>query len=111
MKHKITTDAMRPASTKEKCFYCNRNIGAIHKDTCVLVKKKVKVKMEIEYEIDVPAHWTKEDIEFHRNEGSWCSLNALPELDKLTEDGSCLCGIMHFTYIPNHDSKPFLEET
>ncbi len=95
----VTEKAMRPASDKRECFYCNVPIGGVHKTDCVLRHKKVLVRMTVEYEIEVPAFWEKKDVEFHRNEGSWCSNNALPELEKLADEKNCLCHCMNYECI------------
>lgn len=93
----VTSEAMRPASPDSRqCFYYQQPINQPHKQTCVLIKKKVLVRMTVEYEIEVPASWNKQMIEFFRNEGSWCSDNALNELENLSEDKGCLCSVMEF---------------
>ena len=38
-------------------------------------------------------------IEFRRNEGSWCSSNALRELEAMTKRGECLCRHTKFEYV------------
>ena len=109
MKYKVTKKAMRPVSNVEGCFYCGSSIGSYHKDSCVLVSKRVKVKATIEYEIEVPNSWSKKDVEFHRNEGSWCASNMLGEMKKLEEKEGCLCQFTKFEYIGD-TSKSFLDE-
>jgi len=105
----VTEKAMRPASDKRRCFYCLAPIGDEHKQDCVLVKKKVTVQMKISYEITVPASWEKHQIEFQRNDGSWCADNAISELEEIAEKEGCLCNRAEFEYIGG-DSKPFLDE-
>lgn len=106
----VTRDAMRPASDKERCFYCHEPIGGTHLDAGVLVKKRVKVRATVEYEIEAPAAWTDKDIEFHRNESSWCANNLIGELERLRCAATgCLCDCTEFTY-SGGDSEPFLEE-
>jgi hypothetical protein len=105
----VTRKAMRPASDREECFYCLQPIGAAHKPDCVLIEKKVLVRMTVEYEISVPSCWSKEDIEFHRNEGTWCAGNIIEELQELAGESECLCNCTRFTYLGG-DSKPFLAE-
>ena len=107
----VTEAAMRPASSSPQCFYCQQAIGAEHKPTCVMINKKVKVRMTVEYEIEVPASWDQEQIEFHRNEGSWCSNNALAELEALfgDEGGQCMCDSTRFEYL-GHESPAYLDE-
>jgi len=105
----VTKAAMRPASDKEECFYCHQAIGQEHKADCVLVMKKVKVRLVIEYDVNVPSDWNKENIEFHRNHGSWCGDNVLDELSDLAVKDGCLCGKAHFEYLGD-TSEPFLKE-
>lgn len=62
----VTEKAMRPASPERKCFYCTAPIGKNHWSNCVLVKKKVQIKVTLKYEIDVPAHWTPEQVKLHK---------------------------------------------
>ncbi|HQR21884.1 MAG TPA: hypothetical protein PKV98_13505 [Burkholderiaceae bacterium] len=87
----VTTAGMRPNSRSEHCFYCGEPVGANHKSNCVLVLRKAKVRMTIEYEIEVPASWGADLVEFQRNGGSWCASNALAELEKLEDSCGCLC--------------------
>ena len=104
----VTKKAQRPAKMDGRCFYCNELIGSNHKLDCVLVQKKVKIKMTVEYEVDVPSSWNKENIEFHRNEGTWCSNNAIDELETAFEK-TCMCGTTKFKYIKDI-SEPYLSE-
>lgn len=92
----VTKAAMRPVTDAEECFYCKRLIGADHKEDCVLLNSKAIVTATITYEIDVPAFWTKADIEFHRNEATWCSDNMLNDLEQLSEKNGCLCGEIQY---------------
>lgn len=79
-----------------RCFYCSEPVGGWHKADCVRFTKKVMVRAIIEYEIEVPDFWQKENIEFHRNEGSWCTDNMLDELEALSESEGCLCHCVRF---------------
>jgi hypothetical protein len=107
----VTEAAKRPAlPNAASCFYCQQPIGDSHKSDCVLVKRKVTVRMVVEYEIEVPAHWDKEQIEFHRNRGSWCSDNAMDELEQLQEADGCLCARMRFALVRDA-GEPFLVES
>lgn len=105
----VTKKAMRPASSQERCFYCHRDIGKEHSHECVLIKKKATVRMIVEYEVDIPNDWGESDVLFHRNMGSWCSDNAVQELEELSEENNCLCGIIVYEYVGN-ESEPFLDE-
>ena len=84
----------------ENCIYCKSKIGEPHKVGCVVRERTVVVSATIQYVITVPEDWTKEQIEFHRNEGSWCSDNGLREIDNFRErTDHCLCGNMYYKYI------------
>ena len=105
----VTEKAKRPAKSDENnCFYCQRPIGQPHKTDCVLIRKKAKVKLTIEYDIVVPAFWDEHDIEFHRNESSWCKSNLIDELEEIDKE-RCLCSIADFKYIKD-TSKEYLQE-
>ena len=93
----------------KNCMYCFQPVGKEHKD-CVLVKKRVKLKVEVEYETDVPYHWDKDDIEFHRNGSSWCATNILSEIEEFEEnDKFCLCEYAYSKYIED-TSGPFMRK-
>lgn len=94
----VTPDCERPNRMDGTCFYCYEPIGGLHKDDCVCFTKKVKVRAIIEYEIEVPNFWGKGNIEFHRNEGSWCSSNIIEELEALDKK-DCLCGCTTFEFV------------
>lgn len=91
------------------CFYCLQKIGEDHLPTCVLINKKARVKMTVTYEIDVPNTWTEENIDFHRNESSWCASNAIKELEAWDDENGCLCPVAEFEVVEMSD-KPFLDE-
>lgn len=100
-------DGIRPAGRNDTCFYCGSKIGEYHKGDCVVVTKKVKVRATIEYEIEVPHFWDNEQIEFHRNEGSWCSDNLINELQVIEKrNDDCLCYYTEFEYIETTDNTP-----
>ncbi len=109
----VTPAACRPVQTvKDRCFYCKQMIGSAHKAECVLVKKKVVVRLIMEYEVSVPADWAPDQIEFHRNESSWCADNLVDELAALAEsqDGNgCLCGCAKFAFVRDNGA-PYLSE-
>lgn len=106
---KVTGLATRRASKNLECFYCKQPIDGLHKPDCLLIRKRVKIRMVVEYEIEAPNCWGKYDIEFQRNEGSWCADNAIYELQKLSEDSGCICGHVEFEYIGD-ESSPYLNE-
>lgn len=85
----------RPARMDGKCFYCSQLIGAQHKPDCVIVSKSVTVRLVLDLVIVVPRHWDKDDIEFARNDGSWCKNNLLRDLgdwvDRTDKDEGARC--------------------
>lgn len=91
---------IRPAGSPDHCFYCGVERGGVHKPECVIRKRTVVVQMTIEYVVAVPEFWTPEQLEFHRNEGTWCALNGLAEIDNLHErTGDCFCGRTTYKYL------------
>lgn len=110
----VTEASMRPASSKRECFYCHQPIGSTHKFECVLISKRVRVKAIIEYDIDVPAHWEKVDVEFARNESSWCADNIVGDLERhierMNERGFCMCDDVHVSMLEDSDEF-FLSES
>lgn len=100
----VTAAAERPGNVKPgQCFYCHQPIGSFHGDECVLIEKQVQVDLKLRYCVMVPAHWTAGDVEFHRNEGSWCADNLVEELQKIRDQGNevdeCLCNDAKFTFV------------
>ncbi len=103
----VKDEDVRPARQDGTCFYCRQELGTAHKEECVIWTKKVKVRVTVEYEIEVPRKWTKENIEFHRNEGTWCADNMVAELegvmgsswDSEEEYRPCLCGAVKYEVI------------
>lgn len=107
----VTEKATRPAvNDKTRCFYCQAPIGTPHRKDCVLISKKVKISATIEYEIEVPAHWDKDQIEFYRNEGSWCASNMIGELKRLDRNLGCVCGRVKTELVEDDVSEPYLSE-
>jgi hypothetical protein len=82
---------IRTAGNPDECFYCHQKVGTLHKEDCVILQKKVKVRYIFDIEIEVPFSWDKEMIEFHSNEGSWCSDNSIQELKTFAKEKGCLC--------------------
>ena len=100
----VTDAAKRPADAKATCcFYCRQPIGAAHKGTCVLIDQRVTVRAIIEYDVFVPAAWTADQIEFHRNEGSWCASNGVREIERVAKrleaENNCPCGTMKYEFV------------
>ena len=109
MEFKVTKKAMRPASIREECFCCQQAIGESHKPDCVLIRKTVKVRAVVEYEINVPNGWDANQIEFHRNEGTWCCNNMIDELKAFSDLHGCLCDVTEFKHLSDI-SGPVLKE-
>lgn len=92
-KFMVTDQAKRPASPADKCFYCQSPVGDFHDERCVLVLRKVRLSVTFVVDADVPAFWEVDDIEFHRNESSWCQSNILEDISaQFPDDDECLCG-------------------
>ncbi len=105
----VTYAAMRPARMDGTRFYCGQRVGSTHLDDCVLIKKRVAIRATIVYEVDEPSLWSKEDIEHHKNGGSWCASNAADEIAHYVDGIGCLCGHAKFEYLSDV-SGPFLKE-
>lgn len=95
----VEEHGIRPAGYPNHCLYCQEPRGGEHDPECVIRERTVVVRLTIEYVIDVPEAWTPEQIEFHRNEGSWCSDNVYSELGALSEHAQCLCDFTKFEYV------------
>jgi len=89
MLFKVTKKAQRPADMNGKCFYCQQPIGSYHKN--------------------VPVDWSREMIEFHRNDGTWCSDNLVKELQEIITTDTCLCPLTNFEYLET-TGEPKLKE-
>lgn len=108
-KYIVTSLAKRPASNAERCFYCHEAIGDHHLEDCVLVIKKVLVRVVVEYEMDMPANWDKNQVEFRLNESSYCASNLLDDLKEFEKENGCLCAFVHYEYLRDV-GEPYLEE-
>jgi hypothetical protein len=64
--------------------------------------KTVRVRATVEYDLQVPESMSKEDIEFHRNEGTWCGDSLVEELQGQVHSAEgeeyrpCLCGVVRY---------------
>lgn len=99
----LNDGGIRPAGSPDGCFYCGANIGQPHGRLCVMVEKRVQLRYSFVVDVMVPHHWTKDDIERHRNESSWCADNAITELHV---DGSCLCPRFKAEFVRVLDETP-----
>jgi hypothetical protein len=96
------------------CFYCHQPLGEPHKD-CVFVNKNVTYDVFVEgkkvgtFARPDPAHWTEWDCNFHKNESSWCSDNALDvivwtdeearkRVEAVCSNNTCSCSLLEFRY-------------
>ena len=100
----VQSQDVRPAGRPGVCFYCDQPLGSPHTLGCVIPQRFVKVRMTVEYSISVPRSWDAHMIEFHRNDSSWCTDNALDELEALIKEHGCLCANTTFTYL-GEDNK------
>ncbi len=64
----VTEKAMRPASPKRCCYYCQQPIGGTHTTDCVLYRRKITLAIEIE--IDVPYNSSANDVEYYYTDGN-----------------------------------------
>lgn len=101
----LNDDGIRPAGRQDECFYCRQKVGHPHSQTCVIVQKRVRVRYTFEVDINVPYAWGKEQIEFHRNDSSWCADNAIQELENQAEQG-CLCPRFSAEFVRVLDATP-----
>lgn len=99
-------NGIRPAGPQDQCLYCHQKVGKPHEKDCVILERKVKVRYSYEVEIEVPWYWDIDQIEFHRNEGSWCADNSLQELENMTEK-DCLCRVFNCEVLEIPESKPY----
>jgi hypothetical protein len=78
-------DGIRPAGPPDRCFYCGVKAGEgkTHLLDCVIRTRTVVVRAQVDYVIRIPESWTAADVEFHRNEGTWCANNGMNELDHI----------------------------
>jgi hypothetical protein len=69
-------------------------------------RRTVRIRATVEYDLEVPADMSDRDIEFHRNEGTYCSDRLVTELQEQVategiaydEEGyrPCMCGVTTF---------------
>ncbi len=102
------THGPKPAGRPDRCFYCHRMVGQDHTDDCVMYERTVVLRATIEYVVRVPKHWDVHQIEFYRNEGSWCGSNGIDELERIKqkrdEKGACMCSMVSYEYVDEADT-------
>lgn len=108
-------DGIRPAGPSDICFYCRQKVGESHARDCVVVQRKVKLRYVVEIEVMMPHAWDGDDIEFNRNEGTWCANNCVDNIEAhisaLRARGRCLChdDAFHAEFIGVVDDTPMRE--
>ena len=98
----VTRDDTRcdGAGTPEKCFYCTGALGGQHDEQCVILQRPVRVRITFEIVVAVPRSHTKEQLEFHWNDSSWCTDNIMNDLARYSESRErCLCPVSTFEYL------------
>lgn len=88
------------AGVPHKCFYCTAATGTEHDAECVCRRRTVVVRMTVEHIVVVPESWNSDQINFHRNDSSWCVSNAFRQLADLSDSsGQCHCGHTEVEYL------------
>lgn len=107
----------RPARRDGTCFYCSQPLGTKHNPNCIIVSKTITVRLTLDVVIEVPRTWGKEQVEFARNENSWCVNNMMRELQTWFDDtnNSCACGSAQIDFVrdateEDHSNLPLLVE-
>lgn len=108
-------DGIRPAGPPDACFYCRQKVSQPHGRDCVIVLRRVKLRYVVEVEVMMPHSWDSDDIEMHRNMGSWCANNCVDDINAhiiaLEGYNRCLChdGAFHAEFIGVVDDTPVRE--
>lgn len=102
--HIVNENATRPAGRNDECFYCQRKLGEEHKEDCVIRKRTIVLKYSFEVVVEIPEDWDQHQIEFHRNESSWCANNAIQDLKKRKEN-VCYCNGFTCEYLREADEN------
>jgi hypothetical protein len=125
-------DGIRPAGPSDACFYCRQTVGTPHTRDCVIVQKTIELEVIARlpndilfrgvWQLEVPYAWEPAQIEFAKNESTWCKSNLLDERETgkvswndptawdkllpLDEDGACLCSVLSFRVLRIVDPGP-----
>lgn len=98
--HLVTeSNGPRPGGPAGECLYCHREIGREHAEDCVCRRRSVVIRATIEYAVEVPENWDQYEIEFHRNDSSWCASNLIDDLRRLDLSEGCLCAVVKFEFV------------
>lgn len=103
-------EGIRPLTGPDMCCYCRQPVGKPHTLKCVILQRKVRVRYTFDIEIEVPHFWDKSNIEFHRNEGSWCANNALTDIKQQVTDDGCLCSVFKCEVLEVPDNPPYRKD-
>ena len=116
------------SNTNGQCFYCRGTLGNAHDDNCVTLVRlntyvaTLKGFIIAKWQHKDPAFWDVGSCEFHKNDGSWCTDNALDNGEWLSgEDlfekahdtlgeNECGCGLFEFKLIKMGDKVSLCEE-
>lgn len=101
----IVTD--QHADQGGRCRFCPAVIGERHSAQCLIPQRPVRIRMIVEYTVLAPVVWGAEEINFHRNDSSWCADNAIRELMEAfgPDRGVCMCGSARFEFVQNDVSS------
>lgn len=98
--HLVTEDnGPRPAGKLAECFYCLQPLEALHKENCVLRYRTVIISCAFELCVEVPEHYTTDQIHFFYNEGSHCADNELTQVVALAKQQGCACTFSECKYL------------
>lgn len=128
-------DGIRPAGKPDECFYCRQRVGQPHHRECVVVRKLVEMRViaSLPSGEKLTGTWRfwevhsrdADQIEFYKNQGSWCCSNflhatdhgdvitwnagsegAMEKLEALDTDKTCLCNVLEFEFVRVVDNTP-----
>lgn len=103
---------IHPTGLPGQCSYCRRAIGDYHRDTCVMVTKKIELEFSFKIPVVVPHFWNQEDIVRHYTQSTWCADNALDMIIDWqgTPGNNCLCPITDCKFVRVLDETPTLRD-
>ena len=122
---------IRPAGKPDQCFYCGQRVGFLHQHDCIMVRKLVELSVTVNtsdgrtlhgsFQELLPYSWDASQVDFYKNEGSWCASNYLSHRGPTTWDEgpaawqewlatvdaeSCLCADLDFAFVRVMDYTP-----